>query len=206
MAEEQTEDLSTWEAARTQLWIAWAEIAVDAERTAAQARHVVLGALRAGEAPASGIEGENKAAMTAVVAAAIALEVMAKELATFAVPKAAKPASRRVVAAVEAAFGEGVLAPEQSAAVRDLFEERNALAHYSADWRELGDHPVYGIRTTHIASTYTLELATRAVDCFLSVLRAAVDPGLSVSLEAEFWAMHWRSLASEMEARRTMTR
>jgi len=191
---------SSIRSSKTELWYAWAEIAIKDEREAWQGRRAAKAALNHGQTPVPGIERETKGAMSAVVAAAACVEALANELQQF-VPKVTGPAPRRVVDVMRSVFGEVIDQPVVDE-IQWLFDFRNTTIHYRAEWAELQAHPAFGMLTTRVASTYTKEAATRGVDVVESVLKSVVKPGRSEIREAGWWASRWRSLPDDLHAER----
>jgi len=191
--------------ARTELWFAWLEIAVEHEERALDARVAAIEAKRTGGNIAEALETETKSAMAAVVAAAAALETIGNNLDRFLdMPVTAPGLAGRVAKVINGVFGDVV-----PAALRDqmrwLVDLRNDTIHYRADWHAIDLHPVLGVPTTLVARVYGVEAATKSVDVVLRAVKVATNPGRSKSDEAEFWAIHWRSLPSEIEERRQRT-
>ena len=193
---------SVWVSARTELWIAWAEIAVERERDAFRGRRMAIRAMDETERVAKGLENETIGAMQTAVSAAACLETVGNNLAQFlASPPRARRASNRFVDTVNAVFGPAI-DRQLNDAVNDVFTLRNDTMHYRSDWQSVDIHPALGIRTTWVARMYSAEAAARSVTTLISVLRVATNPGRSSSDPAEFWAIHWRTLPDELQASR----
>lgn len=132
------------EAARTELWFAWAEIAIDRELESRRGRRSAERAIATGTDPSGGIELETKAAMSTVVAACAAIETIAYNLVRFATnPIRASRAHQRALRTIARVFPNARLDPLHKD-IKWLFELRNATVHYRADWQALDIHPALG--------------------------------------------------------------
>jgi hypothetical protein len=186
--------------ASTELWWAWAEIAGEQERAAANWRDRALAALSAAENPSKSIAQETKATMAAIVASAASLETLGRSLREFATSPRGGGAAQRLLGTVSAVFPDSQIGPTLQESVKEVFERRNRTVHYTAAYEEMGTHPL-GIRTAWVARTFTFETAADCVNTLADLVTAITHPGRSNVDRAEWWAQRNRFFGKQLRAR-----
>lgn len=187
--------------AATELWWAWAEVAGEHDRAAANWRAVARAHVAARENPSPAIAQETKAAMAAIVAAGAALETLGRSLEVFGVPRGpAKGAAGHLFANVTSVFPSASLSRPLRARVSEVFRMRDLTVHYSASFEALGPHPL-GMDTTWVARTFTVETATSCVDALSDLLTAITNPGVGAVPAAEWWASRNKNVGKKLKAR-----
>lgn len=192
---------------RTFLWYIWAEIAVDNEYLALDARRSIVSDGR----DAAATETEMKASLLAITAVGHSLDALQLALVELGcVPEETLSAwSKRgpkqrakVLATLRYTFGDYALAPSLPTELEWLYEVRNDAVHNQAPIGPIVVHPALGTRTTPARVRYGVENATRAVDLLIRVLETVSGTSEPQSQPALRWSRSWRPGISEIVGRR----
>jgi hypothetical protein len=191
-------------AVATELWWAWTEIAAEQEFRAGEWREAARSELAAGRKPSGAIDQETKAAMSAIVASAAAMETLGRSLSQFHPDRLAAPgAAGKLLGRLSLVFPDAAVSHDLETHVAAVFSRRNETLHYKSAFEEQGPHPL-GIRTTWVARTFTVEAATQSVDTLTEVLAVATNPGTSTVARAEWWADRNRVVVKRLRGRAFM--
>jgi hypothetical protein len=165
--------------ASSNMWIKWALIAMDHERTARVARSEaerVTDPQKLGDP----FEAEFHASLVALTASAFALEAFANHLDEWlgaSVPKTVGqqyggrvPAAVRVIQVLKDSFDIGPNEPRWTAEVRALFDLRNDVVHFKPAWNELVKHPTGKSDVVLETVIYSLERASRSVALAVEIM------------------------------------
>jgi hypothetical protein len=183
------------------LWIWWAEIAIDQEKLAREARTEALQETTTnGGGLAHALSRETRASLITVAASAHALDALYGAVADIVPPVRGQTRWSTLLETFKAAFyvrgaaGGGGWAHD----FEWLFDLRDAAVHHEEQMLESAPHPT-GTAVSAEDIAYSLESATRAVDLLLAVLQTGIDsprPALTA------WAHGSRAPVADLHARR----
>jgi hypothetical protein len=158
------------------LWVWWAEIAIDQERLAREARAKALRITPAGgETFIEALACETRASLIAVAASAHALDALYGVMRDIITPVETGTRWSTLLETFKAAFnvrgheGGGGWARE----FEWLFDLRDSAVHHDEESRESVPHPT-GTNVSWANVAYSLESAERAVNLMVDVLDTAV--------------------------------
>lgn len=201
---------------RTHFWLVWAEIAIEHEKAAAQARAAALEHHANRNYVGDATNQESHAALVAVTSAAFSLEAFANALGekisrsmkrevetseSLRVRDTRGPARHtRILEILKVAFvirgreGGGEWADE----LTWLFQARGHAVHYQESWGPTTPHPV-GVNVAPDSVRYSLESARRAVNLILEIYgKCVAAPRESVRL----WIEPFKESVSRLESLR----
>lgn len=184
------------------LWVWWAEIAIDQERLAREARAEALSLTSAGgDAFGKALARETRASLIAVSASAHTLDALYGVVGDIVAPVETGTRWSTLLETFKAAFyvrgraGGGAWAEE----FEWLFDLRDSAVHHDEESRESVPHPT-GTNVSWANVAYSLESAERAVNLMLEVLDTAFrNPRPSV---AKWASDHQHVLDALRELRR----
>ncbi len=183
------------------LWLWWAEIAIDQERLAREARAEALRITPTGDGFGEALIRETRASLIAVSASAYALDALYGVMADIIAPVETGTRWSTLLETFKVAFyvhgrpGGGGWAGE----FEWLFDLRDSAVHHDEENRESVPH-LTGTNTSWANVAYSLESAERAVNLMLDVLDTAVlAPRPPV---AEWACNHQHALEALRERRR----
>jgi hypothetical protein len=157
------------------LWLWWAEIAIDQERLAREARKEALGLTSSGEGFGLVLHRETHASLIAISASAHALDALYGVVADITTPVRASTRWASLLETFKATFD--VLGPAGGGAwAREfewLFDLRDAAVHHDEENRDSVPHPT-GTNTSWASVAYSLEAAERAVALLFEVLETGL--------------------------------
>jgi len=185
---------------RPHLWVWWADIAVDQERSARGARREALAQGIHGEGFGEALMLETRASLIGVSASAHALDALYGVFSTIIPSPPTGTRWSRILEAFRRAFfvrgraGGGGWARE----LEWLFDLRDAAVHHEEEDREPVPHPT-GTHVSWATAAYSLEAASRAVDLLFDVLETAVA---TPRPPLEPWAAQYRQSVNAIVVRR----
>jgi hypothetical protein len=185
------------------LWVWWAEIAIDQERLAREARSEALAITPAGDGFGDALIRETRGSLIAVSASAHALDALYGVVKSLVVPVKASNRRGKLLETFKAAFyvqgpaGGGGWARE----FKWLFKRRDAAVHHNEENRGSVPHPT-GTNTSWANVAYSLESAERAVDLLLEVLETAFQLPRPPLAE---WASDHQHVLEMLRERRTQS-
>lgn len=186
---------------RSHLWVWWADIAVDAERSAREARREALELGIQGEGFGEALMRETRGSLIAVSASAHALDALYGAVATIVPSPPAPTRWSTILETFKRAFlvrgraGGGGWARE----LEWLFGLRDAAVHHEEEDREPVPHPT-GTNVSSATADYSLEAASRAVDLLFDILGTAVA---GPRPPFEQWVSDYRNSVDAIVARRS---
>jgi hypothetical protein len=185
---------------RPHLWIWWANIAVDEERAASEARHEALRLGIQGEGFGDVLHRETTASMIGVSASAHALDGLYGVVASIIPKRDTGTRWSTILETFKRAFvvrgraGGGAWARE----FEWLFKLRDSALHHDEEDREPVPHPT-GTSVSWATAEYSVESVSRAVDLLFDVLQtAAANPRPAL----EPWAADYRNSVEAILVRR----
>jgi hypothetical protein len=158
------------------LWIWWAEIAIDNEASALEARARAVAIGSSSDEFGQAFAAEARASMVAVSASAHALDALYGALQDRLPPSTAERRPSRILETLRSGVelrgraGGGRWATEFAW----LFDLRDAAVHHEEQSRPSVAHPT-GVNSSAENALYSLEAASRAVDFMLEVFSTCVE-------------------------------
>lgn len=184
---------------KTIFWIWWAEVAIEQERLAHEARAAYVAAHDSAEGSRY-LSHEGRAALVTLTACAAALDAMFGAVAKLVPAVRTDNRGTTILETFKGAFKTGPQNRRWSDEIAWLFDQRGSAAHFSETESTPQPHPTGLTNVSQENIDYSAESAKRAVDLLLDVLDVCTS---SPKPSTTSWAKDFRPSAERLIESRT---